>query len=105
MIFTCISATLFAKDIAYGTIKGIKIYDFPDSKLTKIYFNSDAIYQNEPSCEGAAVITHSLHSEEVTQKMISVALAGYMSGKKVRAYSHTAGSCEADLLSVQDSYF
>lgn len=27
-------------------IKGIKVYDFPDAKVTKIYFNSDETYLN-----------------------------------------------------------
>ena len=104
LVLSWSAANIYAEDIAYGTIKGIKVYDFPNSKVTKIYFNSDATSQVE-DCEGIAVITHSLHDEATRQSMTSVALAAYMSGKKVRAYSYTAGSCEASLVSVQDSYF
>lgn len=99
----CVSAAQ-AEDIAFGTIKGIKVYDFPDSKVTKIYFNSDAIHQSEP-CQGIGNITHSLHEDKTIKQMLSVALSAYMSGKKIRAYAKMDGSCEIDLIGVQDTYF
>ena len=94
-----------AGDIAHGTIKGIKVYDFSNDKTTKIYFDSNATHQDEAACQGVAVITHSLHDEATSQKMLSIALSGYMAGKKVRAYSKSSGSCEVDLISVQETYF
>ena len=94
-----------AGDIGLGTLKGVKVYDFPDDKVTRIYFNNDATHQDEASCQGVGIITHSLHDEATTQKMLSIALSGYMSGKKVRAYSLASGSCEIYLISVQDTYF
>ncbi len=100
-----ISSAAFSGDIGLGTLKGVKVYDFPDDKVTRIYFNSDATHQDETSCQGVGIITRSLHDEATTQKMLSIALSGYMSGKKVRAYSLASGSCEIQLISVQDTYF
>jgi len=99
------SSQAIAGDIAHGTLKGVKVYDLPSTKVTKIYFNSDATHQDEASCQGVATITHSLHDESTAQKMLSIALSGYMAGKKVRAYSSTSGSCEVELISVQETYF
>ena len=79
--------------------------DYVDSKVTKLYFDSNATHQDEESCEGVANITHSLHSDATTQKMLSIALSGYMAGKKVRAYSKSSGSCEVELISLQEAYF
>jgi len=94
-----------AADIGYGTIKGIKVYDFSNSKVTRIYLNDNASRQIEESCKGIADITHSAHDEATSQKMLSVALSAYMAGKKVRIYSEVTGSCEVSLISVQESYF
>lgn len=102
-LITCSQA--MAWDIAHGTLKGIKVYDYVDSKVTKLYFDSNATHQDEESCEGVANITHSLHSDATTQKMLSIALSGYMAGKKVRAYSKSSGSCEVELISLQEAYF
>lgn len=103
--FLCLlSHVSFADDIAFGEIKGIKVYDFPSSKVTKIYF-ADGASKLIEDCDGVAIITHALHEGSTRQVMTSIALAAYMAGKKVRAYSHSAGSCEIDLIAVQDSYF
>ena len=103
LILSCTIAN--AGDIAHGTLKGVKVYNFSNSKVTKIYFDSDATHQAEQACQGVAKITHSLHDEATAQKMLSIALSGYMSGKKVRAYSEKKGSCEVALISVQETYF
>lgn len=92
-----------AGEIAYGTIKGVKVYDFASRKATHIYYSADARFFEESGCEGVAIITHSLHGDS-TEKMLSVALSAYMAGKKVRAFSEAIGSCEVGLLSVSDVY-
>ncbi len=102
-IFLCSKG--MAADIGHGTIKGVKVYDFSNSKVTKIYLNDDATRKTEASCNGVADITHSAHDEATAQKMLSIALSAYMAGKKVRVYSEVAGSCEVSLISVQDTYF
>ena len=54
--------------------------------------------------DGVATLTHSLRSEQAMDQMVSVALASYLSGSKVRAYSKDS-TCEADFISIQDTYF
>lgn len=100
-----LSSAAHSGDIAYGTIKGIKVYDFPNDKVTKIFFNSDATHQKEASCQATARITHSLHSEPTLQSMQSLALAAYMGNKKIRAYSKINGSCEVELIAITDTFF
>jgi len=94
-----------AGDIAHGTIKAIKVYDLAANKSTKIYFDNNSSHKDEVECQGVAVITHSLHDDGASQKMLSVALSAYMAGKKVRAYSGSNGSCEVELISLQETYF
>ena len=103
--FICLCSRGMAADIGHGTIKAIKVYDFSNSKMTKIYLNDDATRKTEASCNGIANITHSAHDEATAQKMLSIALSAYMAEKKVRIYSEVAGSCEVSLISVQDIYF
>ncbi len=98
------SNATMAGDIGYGKLVGVKVFGSEDNRLTKIFFDASADKLDTP-CLRAATITHSLHEPEEIKQMLSVALAGYMSGKKVRAYSYTDGSCEADMVSVQDTYF
>ena len=105
MSFLCFCSRGVAADIGHGTIKGVKVYDFSNSKVTRIYLNDNATHKTETSCEGVANITHSAHDEATAQKMLSVALSAYMAGKKVRIYSEVAGRCEVSLISVQESYF
>jgi hypothetical protein len=105
IFFSGIGFQAAAADIGFGTVKGIKVFDFSNRKVTKIYFSEDAIRRTESQCNGVADITHILHDEATAQKMISVALSAYMAGKKIRAYSETSGSCEASLISVQETYF
>lgn len=61
--FICLCSNGVAADIAHGTIKGIKAYDFSNSKVTRIYLNDDATRKTEASCNGVANITHSVHDE------------------------------------------
>lgn len=102
-LFSLFAASSLADDIAFGTVKGIKVYDQSGSKVTRIVFSGDATHQNE-GCNGVATLTHSLRSEEALNQMLSIALAAYMGQKKIRAYSNN-GTCEADLLALQNSRF
>ena len=43
-IFLCSKG--MAADIGHGTIKGVKVYDFSNSKVTKIYLN-DSLVQDQ----------------------------------------------------------
>lgn len=107
LIFSLIfvSGNLNASDIAFGKIVGIKVYDFSNSKVTKIKFDPNSDRQLEAQCQGVGLITHASHDSEQVQRFLSIALAGYMSGKNVRAYTTTTGSCEVELLAIEDQYF
>ena len=100
LLLSCSSS--FAGDIAYGTIKAIKVYNTTSQKVTKIYFNDDSTHLDEASCNAIAIVQHTAENDE--DKMLSVALSAYMAGKKARAYSETAGSCYINLLTVSDTY-
>lgn len=104
VILVLISTQALASDIAYGTLKGIKIYDHPSQKVIKLYFNADATNQTVAACQGVADITPSQHNESTVQQMLSVAMSAYMAGKKIRAYS-SADTCEVDFLAMQETYF
>lgn len=43
--------SVLAGDIGFGTIKGIKVYDFSGNKLTKKYLSDDATMKTVTSCE------------------------------------------------------
>ncbi len=106
LMFSClISFAAYANNIAYGTLIGIKLYDFSNSKVTKIYFAADASHQSEESCQGVGTITYGQHDEATVNQMLSIAMAGYLSGEKLRAYSQQDGSCEIDFISIQKTYF
>jgi hypothetical protein len=105
VLLLLIAAPVSAADIGFGTIKGIKVYDYSAYKVIRIHFSDDATHRDEAACQGVAAITSSLHSSEAIQRMLAVALSAQTAGKKVRAYSNVAGSCEVEMLSVQDVYF
>lgn len=98
------SSLAHADNIAFGVLKGIKVYDQSASKVAKLYFSTDATYQNIPECDLVANITHSQHSEAAVNQFVSIALSAYTSGKKVRAFSSN-DTCEIDFLALQESYF
>lgn len=105
MMFVCLlSTSIFAAEIAFGTLKGIKVYDYTSTKKTDLYFSDNATSQNVEGCNGVATITHSLHSEASLNQMVSLAVAAYMSGKKVRANS-SGNTCELDFLAIQETLF
>ena len=102
VLLSLFSTSIFAGDIAFGTLKAIKVYDYPSSKVKKLYFSDDATFKLVEECDGIANITHSLHSEMALNQMMSIALAGYMSGKKVRA-NFSEDTCELDFFAIQES--
>ncbi len=99
-----ISQTVYAGDIGFGSIKGIKVYDFDTSKVTKIYLSDSATNKDITTCEGVGSVTHSSRDADTRKEIIGIALAAYASGKKVRLNS-SKGSCEADFIAIQESYF
>ena len=101
---TLSTVSIGATDIAFGTIKGIKFYDYEGQKKTNIHFSDDATRKLVEGCDGVATITHALHSEESIKQLTSIALAAYAAGKKVRANSR-ADTCELDFLAIQESVF
>jgi phage FluMu gp28-like protein len=92
-----------ASDIGLGTVKGIKIYDMSADKLTKIHLSDDATHKALSGCNGVGVISHT-RDPEIRKEILSVAMAAYMSGKKVRIYS-SSGTCEVDFIALQETYF
>ncbi|MEC4726878.1 hypothetical protein HWQ46_15100 [Shewanella sp. D64] len=100
-----VSFTIQAADIAYGTLTGVKLYDFSNSKLIKVHFAADATHKDEVSCNGVGTITYGQHEDAVINQMLSIAMAGYLSGVKLRAYAEHSGSCEIDLITIQKTYF
>ncbi|WP_325892430.1 hypothetical protein [Grimontia sp. NTOU-MAR1] len=101
------SMSLFAGDVAFGTLKGIKLYDFSNNKSIRIYFNADATKVNENCIHGGtavAIISKVNHDEPTVNRMLSMLLSAQMSGKKVRIHSEGAG-CEVDFVAVQETYF
>jgi hypothetical protein len=99
-----LSTPVFAADIAFGTLVGIKVYDYPASKVTNLYFADDATHKTVEGCNGVATITHNARSPEALSQIISLAMAAYMAGKKVRANS-VNNTCELDFLALQESHF
>jgi len=92
-----------ADDIAFGTLKAVKIYDFSTDKSIRFIFNDDSTHTND-DCSLVAKITYSKHDKEFIDRMLSVALAAQMSGKKVRITSED-GTCEADFIALQETRF
>lgn len=90
--------------IALGTLKGIKVYDYSSSKVTKFYFSDESTSRDVSGCNGVANMTHSQRSETAINQIMSMALAAYMSGKKIRAYS-SSDTCELDFMALQESIF
>ena len=93
---------LAVSDIGFGTLKGIKIYE--TNNVTKIYFSDNATQKDLALCNGVAELTHSKHAPELLDRIFSIALSAYVSGKKVRITSFT-DTCEADFIAIQESYF
>lgn len=104
LLISLLSFSASASNLAFGTLKGIKVYGQNSNKVTKLYFSDDAILQHVEGCKGVAHMTHSLHSPDLLNQMMSLAIAAYMSGKKVRAWS-TADTCELDFLALQETSF
>lgn len=94
-------------DIGLGTIKGIKVYNNVPAKYTKIYLSEDASNKTLQSCSGEGIITHGNYATapESLNQMISIALAAYMGGKKVRIHATDDATCEITFIAIQETYF
>jgi hypothetical protein len=95
--------TLAATDIGLGTLKAVKVYDLGSDKSIRIYFNDDVIHENSV-CSKNAKVTYSSHDKEFVDRFLSVAMAAYMAGKKVRVTSNT-DDCEASFIALQETRF
>ena len=96
-------ANVNASDIGLGTVKGIKVYDFGPDKSTKIFLSDDATHKVLENCNGTGSISHT-RDPDIRKKMVSIAMAAYMSGKKIRIYSSNA-TCEIDFIALQETRF
>ena len=99
--FSCVVSA--ATDIGHGTLKGIKVYDLGADKSIRIYFNNDVNNENT-NCSKVAKVTYNLHDKEFVDRFLSIAMAAYISGKKVRVVSNT-NDCEASFIGIQELRF
>ncbi|QDO85866.1 hypothetical protein FM037_24665 [Shewanella psychropiezotolerans] len=97
------SSLVEAGDIAFGTLKGVKVYGFANDQSIRLVFNSDATHLKS-DCNFVAKFTFSQHDEAFIDRVLSVALAAYMSGQKVRVHA-VSDTCEGEFIAMQDSYF
>ena len=98
-----VALNLYAGDIGFGTLKGVKLYDFGKNPRLLLIFNDD-LQRADRSCAGQASFTFNEHSPEVIDRTMSIALSAYMANKKVRVFSDR-DSCEANFISIQEAYF
>ncbi len=92
-----------ARDIGFGKLSGVKVYGFSNDKSVALYFEPTATHLN-PDCDRKATFSYSEHSVEEINRFLSIAMAAYLSGKKVRVHSQSA-NCEGHFIALQDSYF
>ena len=96
-----------AGEVAFGTVKGIKLYDFSGDKSIRVYFHSDATYVNEACVHDGhpiAVINKVNHDEPTIDRMLSMLLSAQMAGQKVRVHAE-GDDCEVDFIAIQDTLF
>lgn len=102
-----IATLCHAESIGFGVVVAVKQYDLGADKNVKIYLNSNATHVNSNCLENGKVygiITPSQHDEAATSRMFSLAIAAYMSGKKIRIHSET-NSCQIDFVAIQEAVF
>lgn len=105
LLFVC--SMCHAESIGFGVVVAVKQYDIGSDKGIKIYLDPSATYVNSACLESARVygkITPSLHDEPTINRMFSLVMAAYMSGKKIRLHSET-NSCEIDFVAMQEAVF
>jgi hypothetical protein len=101
--FLFTSVAFAGADIGYGDVVSIKNYDFNNAKLVKIHLKN-ATYKNTNCDEGdntLGTLTFSQHDEAFVNRTLSIAMAAYMGGKKVRLYSDN-GTCEIHFIALQE---
>ena len=102
-----------ANSVGFGKVVGIKIYDFKNENPIRIYLNVDSTASswNNSNCliDGRIVANISLpnHDEVAISRILSVALAAQMAGKKVRIHSESTSEtdCEVDFIAIQETAF
>ncbi|TVZ40927.1 hypothetical protein P886_0261 [Alteromonadaceae bacterium 2753L.S.0a.02] len=107
IILFCISACCGADSIGFGKVVAVKQYDFNATKVIKIYLSSDSTNVVESCEENGKVrgtITLAQHDEAAVNRMVSLATAAYMAGKKIRLHSES-NSCEVDFVALQEAVF
>lgn len=107
VLLLLVSVGSYAGDIGFGTVEGVKIYDFSSDDSIRVYLSSTSTHVNENCIAGAMIvgkISKASHEESVVDRMLSMLLAANMSGKKVRLHSETS-SCEIDYVAIQESYY
>jgi hypothetical protein len=96
-----------AAEIGYGTIHAIKHYNLSSTKAIKIYFKNDVSNYNG-ACRSQNFIHGYLpitsQNEKEVDRVLSIAMAAQLSGKKIRLYSE-ASTCQISLISISDTNF
>ena len=108
LLLSLITPSVLAGEIGFGNVDAIKVYDLGSSKVIKIYLSPDSVRTNSKCKENTrtvGIISPQSHSESTINRMISLATAAHMAGKKVRLYSEQSESCEIDFVGLQDVYF
>jgi len=95
-------------EIGYGQINSIKQYDFTNNKSVVVILEGAATHTN-PACLSNGMIhgniSYTEHEAGMVNSLLSMSMAAYMAGKKVRLYSETNNSCEIDFIGIQDTFF
>jgi hypothetical protein len=102
-----ISLGSYAGDIGFGTVEGIKIYDFSNDESIRVFLSSTSTHVNADCIVGSMVvgkISKVKHDQSVIDRMMSMVLTANISEKKVRLHSAT-NSCEIDFVAIQKSYY
>ncbi len=106
-ILTIFTLTSNAGSIGFGEVVAVKIYDLSSFKGVKIYLDSSATHTDEDCTENGRVyrrVSLGQQNEATTNRIVSLATAAYMAGKKLRLHSD-ANSCEIDFVALQESVF
>jgi len=94
------------KNIGFGTIKGYKIGN-GDLDTVIVYLN-EGYELDDGNCSGQVTIRFSDYggsrSEKRVDQMMSTILAAYVSGKKIRFFSHK-DNCDVTFVALQEAHY
>ena len=97
----------YAQDIGFGKVVAIKEHAYSSGGYTKIYLSSTSQWKNVDCLENerpVAVIDHAHFETETVNRMVSLAMSAYISGKKLRLFSNKE-NCNADFVALQEERF